>query len=92
MQAQIFSYKDSQPGALTALQNAVVGAIQRGSRVILDLDHMPVLDNPALRGLIMLLRRVREAGGELALRVTRPELRSTLSLTALDRVFEMVPC
>jgi anti-anti-sigma regulatory factor len=40
----------------------------------------------------MLLRRVREAGGELMLRVTRPELRSTLRLTALDRVFEVAPC
>lgn len=92
MESQIFPYNDSQPGALAALQSALVGAIERGRRVVLDLDHLPVLDNPALRGLITLLRRVRAAGGELVLQVTRPELRSTLSLTALDRVFEMVPC
>lgn len=92
MEAQIFPYNDSQPGAIAALQRSLVAAVSRGRQVIVDLDPMPVLDNPALRGLIMLLRRVREAGGELILRVTRPELRSTLSLTALDRVFEVAPC
>jgi anti-anti-sigma factor len=92
MEAQIFPYSDSQPGAIAALQAALVSAVERGRRVMVDLDQLPVLDNPALRGLIMLLRRVREAGGEIILRVTRPELRSTLALTALDRVFEVAPC
>jgi anti-anti-sigma factor len=92
MEAQIFTYRDSQPGTLEALQSALVAAVGRGRQVIVDLDHLPVLDNPALRGLITLLRRVRAAGGELVLRVTRPELRSILSLTALDRVFEVAPC
>lgn len=92
MEAQVFPYNDSQPGAIAALQKALVAAVSRGRQVIVDLDALPALDNPALRGLIMLLRRVREAGGELILRVTRPELRSTLALTALDRVFEVAPC
>lgn len=92
MQTQVFSYQDSQPGAIAALQRAIVSAIDLGRNVVLDIDHMPVLDNPALRGLIMLLRRAREAGGEFVLRVTRPELRSTLQLTALDRVFQVAPC
>lgn len=92
MEAQIFPYQDSAPGTITALSQALVSAVMRGRQVVIDLDHMPALDNPALRGLIMLLRRVREAGGELLLRVTRPELRSTLRLTALDRVFEVAPC
>jgi anti-anti-sigma factor len=92
MEPQVFAYNDSQPGAIAALQNALVAAVSRGRQVIVDLDPLPALDNPALRGLITLLRRVRAAGGELILRVTRPELRSTLSLTALDRVFEVAPC
>lgn len=92
MQTQVFSYNDSQPGAIAALGHSVISAVERGRQVVLDLDHMPALDNPALRGLITLLRRVRAAGGELMLRVTRPELRSTLRLTALDRVFEVAPC
>jgi anti-anti-sigma factor len=92
IEAQIFPYNDSQPGAIAALQNALVTAVARGRRVMLDLDHLPVLDNPAIRGLIMLLRRVREAGGELIVRVTRPELRNVLSVTALDRVFEVAAC
>lgn len=92
METQIFPYRDPQPGAVAALQAALLTAVVRGRRVILDLDHLPVLDNPALRGLITLLRRVRAAGGELVLCVTRPELRSVLSLTALDRVFEVAAC
>lgn len=92
MQTQVFSYQDSQPVAIAALQRAIVSALDLGRHVVLDIDHMPVLDNPALRGLIMLLRRAREAGGEFVLRVTRPELRSTLQLTALDRVFQVAPC
>ncbi len=92
MDAQIFAYNDSRPGAIEALQSALVAAVARGRRVMVDLDAMPVLDNPALRGLIMMLRRVREAGGELILKVTRADLRSTLALTALDRVFEVAPC
>ena len=89
MNVQIFPYRDSQPKAVEALQKALVAAVERGRRVVVDLDQMPVLDNTAIRGLILLLRRVREAGAELMLHVTRPELLATLSLTALDRVFEV---
>lgn len=60
------------------------------ARVVLDLDSLPRLDTDAVRGLILLLRRTRDAGGEIALKVTRPELIRSLSVTALDRLFPMV--
>ena len=89
---QIFPYQDTTPTAVSRLQKVVVDAIVRGRRVMLDLDQLPVLDNPAIRGLILLLRRVRAAGGTIALRVTKPEHRSVLRLTALDRIFDVAPC
>lgn len=92
METQIFSYSDADPSAIQRLQSRMVSALRNGYRVILDLDTLPVLDNPALRGLILMLRRLREAGGSLALFVTRPEHRRVLSLTALDRIFEVAAC
>lgn len=89
---QIFPYQDSTPGALARLGLALDNAIVRGRRVLLDLDHLPELDNRAIRGLIVLLRRARVAGANLGLRVSRPEHRRVLRLTALDRLFEVAPC
>lgn len=79
-----------QPHNLPSVQKAVLAAIRGGAiEVVLDLDHLDALDVSALRGLIALLRRARDAGGELALRATKPLLRRTLGVTALDRVFRM---
>lgn len=84
----VFAYKDPQPSSLEALQSELLATIEAGSpHVILDLDGLRVLDVEAIRGLITLLRRVRDAAGEIALRVTREDLKRTLSVTALDRIF-----
>jgi anti-anti-sigma regulatory factor len=83
-----FEYK---PQALPQLQAAVLSAFEAGaSCVVLDLDMLSALDAEATRGLITLLRRSREIGGELALSVSRPEIRAELAGMALDRLFPMV--
>ncbi len=88
MQSIVFEYR---PAAFDALQAAVTTAFETGARrVVLDLDVLPRLDTDAVRGLITLLRRARELGGEVALQVTRPELLRTLNALALDRLFPMV--
>lgn len=88
MQPIVFEYR---PAAFDALQVAVVTAFETGARrVVLDLDELPRLDTEGVRGLITLLRRSRELGGEVALHVTRPELLRTLNTLALDRLFPMV--
>lgn len=92
MEAKIFSYEDTAPTAVERLERMLLRALDRGYRVMLDLDRLPVLDNPALRGLILILRRARGAGGTVGLRVTRPEHLRVLRITALDRVFEVAPC
>ncbi|MBV8490789.1 MAG: STAS domain-containing protein [Candidatus Eremiobacteraeota bacterium] len=82
-----------QPHAYSALEEEVVSAFQAIGedpiRVVLSLDHLDSLDNQGVRGLIALLRRSRSLGGELALRATKPNVRRTLEVTALDRLFPM---
>jgi anti-anti-sigma factor len=88
MESIVFEYR---PAAFDALQAAMLTAFESGaSRVVLDLDELPRLDTDGVRGLISLLRRSREVGGEVALRVTRPEILASLNALALDRIFPMV--
>ncbi len=82
---------DYQPQALEAIQERVLDAFAAGaSRVVLNLDALNRLDTDGVRGLILLLRRARDVGGEIALSVSRPELRRSLQVMALDRLFPMV--
>ena len=81
---------DYRPGALAELERTVLEAIEYGAQqVVLNLDTLRVLDNDGIRDLIRLLRRSREVGGTLALQTTQPAVLRTLSVTALDRVFDM---
>ena len=70
------------------MEAAVLEALEDGAdRIVMDLDTIALLDTEALRGLILLLRRARSIGGEVALRSSRADVLQTLSATALDRVF-----
>ena len=76
---------------LPAIQSAMLVAFEAGApRVVLALDHLPHLESADVRGLIVLLRRAREVGGELALSVSRPEIVRSLKVMALDRLFPLV--
>ncbi|MGC2244540.1 MAG: STAS domain-containing protein, partial [Candidatus Aquilonibacter sp.] len=80
-----------RPESLDAITRETLAAFEEGApRVVLDLDKLARLDTEGVRGLITLLRRSREVGGEVALKVTRPELLRSLSVMALDRIFPMV--
>jgi len=80
-----------RPDAIDAITRETLAAFEEGApRVVLDLDKLARLDTDGVRGLITLLRRSREVGGEVALKVTRPELIRSLSVMALDRLFPMV--
>jgi|HubBroStandDraft_1064217.scaffolds.fasta_scaffold150986_3 anti-anti-sigma factor len=80
-----------RPDALDRITRETLAAFEGGApRVVLDLDALTRLDTDGVRGLILLLRRSREVGGEVALKVTRPELIRSLSVMALDRLFPMV--
>lgn len=88
MQSMLFEYR---PDRLPAIQAAVMSAFEAGApRVVLNLDGLDRLDTDGVRGLILLLRRAREIGGDLALAVSRPEIVRSLQVTALDRLFPIV--
>ncbi|HTX58018.1 MAG TPA: STAS domain-containing protein [Candidatus Acidoferrales bacterium] len=80
-----------QPDALDAITKEALSAFEAGApQVVLDLDTLARLDTDGVRGLITILRRAREVGGDVALHVTRQDLRRSLSVMALDRLFPMV--
>jgi anti-anti-sigma regulatory factor len=80
-----------RPGALPELQAAIRSAIEGGSpRVVIDLDGLVELDAANARDLILVLRRSREIGGEVALRTSKPAIGQGLAAMALDRLFPMV--
>jgi anti-anti-sigma factor len=82
---------DYRPDALEALQAATMSALKAGApRVILDLNSLDRLDAACVRGLITILRRAREIGGEVALQTNRPDILRSLHVMALDRLFPMV--
>ena len=88
MKNVVFGYR---PDAIATLETAVLAALEDGAgQVILDLDTIEALDTEGVRGLIKLLRSSRAAGGELALSVSKPGVRRTLAVTALDRLFPMI--
>jgi anti-anti-sigma factor len=77
--------------AFERLLAGVREAIEAGAKeVTLALDGLAVLDSFAIRRLITLLRRAREAGGDVTLAVSRADLLRTLQVTALDKVFHLV--
>jgi len=80
-----------RPLALNEVETALVAALEDGApRVTLDLDALKTLDSEAVRGLITLLRRSRDFSGTLALRTTSPDIRRTLEVMALDRLFPII--
>jgi anti-anti-sigma factor len=87
MPSAVIEYR---PEALADMESAMLSALRDGvPRVILNLDAVDALDNNGVRGLIRLLRSSRAAGGALALMTSKEMVRRTLSVTALDRLFEM---
>jgi anti-anti-sigma factor len=79
------------PDRLDAVSREMLDAFDEGApRVILDLDGLGRLDTDGVRGLITLLRRARDVGGEVALHVTRPEIVRSLQVTALNRLFPVI--
>jgi anti-sigma B factor antagonist len=72
------------------LRSALVEAVGRASRVVVDLSHVTFLDCAGLSALAMGLRTARRRGGVLRL-VAEPNTPVTrlLVLTGLDRVFDV---
>ena len=88
MESVVIEYR---PEAYPLVEAAVMTALEdETAGVVLDLDSLETLDTDGVRGLITLLRRARASGRDLALSSTKPRVRHTLEVTALDRLFRMV--
>ena len=59
--------------------------------VVLDLAAVSFLDSTALGTMVGLLRRVREAGGELRVVLPDTAARKIFEVTALDRALDVWP-
>lgn len=60
------------------------------TRFILDLEAVPFLDSSGLAVLVSLLKRAREAGGDVKLvQPQAPAAQRILKLTKFDRVFDL---
>jgi anti-anti-sigma regulatory factor len=87
MEALVIHYR---PGSYAQLEAAVLAAVEAGTPVEIDLDGLVELDVANVREMIALLRRCRAIGGDFSLRATRPDIRKTLGVTALDRLFPVL--
>jgi anti-sigma B factor antagonist len=58
--------------------------------LIVDMSGLSFIDSTGLGVLVGALRRARSLGGDISLVVTRPTIRKVLTMTGLDRTFEVV--
>jgi anti-sigma B factor antagonist len=74
------------------LRDHVLGLVRDSSvRVALDLSGVPFLDSSSLGMLVTCLKRIRERDGRLVLLGVTGSPMKVLSLTGLDRVFDLLP-
>ena len=70
------------------LKQALVKTIEGGSRkVLVDLSHATFIDSTTLGVLMGAVKRLRPAGGELAIACSDPNIRRIFEITLLDRIF-----
>ena len=55
-------------------------------QLLIDLSEVPFMDSAGLGALIGGIRRVREAGGDVAVACSRPTLARLLHTTGFDRI------
>ena len=70
------------------LKEALNAAIEGGARsVLVDLSGATFIDSTTLGVLMGAVRRLRPAGGEVAIACADPNIRRIFEITLLDRVF-----
>lgn len=69
----------------------LVGLVEKDhmKHLLLNFDSVEFLSSAALNKLIILDRKVKEAGGILRLCCLRAEIREVFTLTRLDRLFDI---
>jgi anti-sigma B factor antagonist len=72
------------------LKERINGLIAQGhSNLVVDLEGVEFMDSTGLSALVSGLMRTSEAGGEMAVVCTRPQVLRLLGLTGLDQVLSV---
>ena len=74
-----------------ALRSQLEGKLEAGAKnFVLDLSEVPFMDSAALAVMVSLLKRARQADGDVKMVAPKLEAaRRILELTKFDRVFDM---
>lgn len=64
--------------------------VARGGSLVLDLAGLAFCDSSALSALVRLHKAAASAGGTLCLARLRPQVRTAITMTSLDRLFTVV--
>ena len=62
-----------------------------GIKLILDLSRVKFMDSVAMGGMVVLLRRVKQAEGHLALAGLSGHCLNVMQVTGLEKVFDLYP-
>ena len=72
------------------LKQSLTQAIDHGGRrVLVDLSRASFIDSTTLGVLMGAVKRLRPAGGELAIACSDPNIRKIFAITLLDRIFDI---
>jgi anti-sigma B factor antagonist len=72
-------------------QTIVALEIQLGDVALVDLTHVNFMDSSGLSALIMALKEVRAAGGDLCICAPQPQVQILLDLLSMEQVFKIFP-
>ncbi|MEV8371118.1 STAS domain-containing protein [Kribbella sp. NPDC056861] len=76
-------------GSTRGLLAAAEGFATAGRTIVVDLAEVSFCDSSGLGALVRLFRKAEAAGGELKLARPQPHLLTVLSISKLDRMFEI---
>jgi anti-sigma B factor antagonist len=74
-----------------SLRDALAQMIDAGRKVVVDLDGVPFMDSSGLGALMGGVRRLREAGGDLAICCTREQHLKLFTITGFGEGVSIAP-
>ena len=78
--------------AANSFEEAALAHLGNGyHRFVLDMQGVEFLNSAAIRSIISVAKRSREAGGDIRLASVRPTVKYVLNLTGVERVVRIFP-
>ena len=72
------------------LQKAFAALLDKGKKkIVLDLSNIDFISSIVIASLVFMVKRAREAGGNLVLCGVRDKVKKVLAITNLDKVFDI---